>query len=182
MVSRKAGGTVTALAFLLLGWPAISVPDGLGKLLTTPEERQLIAARRHPAEAPAEEPKGGELLRFEGVARDEEGTLDVWINGEALGGPSRLRQFGMSLVQGGDGVVRLVLLTPDHGFVRLAPGQAYDRATGRVLEPWEQEEPPVKEESREETAGPNPEGEEEAEGEAVVYGPDGTPVDEPKDE
>jgi len=133
--------SVAAGSIVLAAWPGTAFPDGLGKLLTTPEERALIAARRHLAENPVKEEKRGELVRFTGVARDRAGTLEVWVNGVSLGEPERLRGMGMSLLQGKDGVPRLVLLTQDHGLVPLLPGQAYDRISGRVLEAWQLGEP-----------------------------------------
>ncbi|GEM_PF-2918969 len=112
--------------------------DGLGKLLTTPSERQLIEASRRLEQTGGTMGEKNGAIRFEGVARDEEGALKVWVNGSAFSTPEALRRSGMALVAGDGTEARLVVHTMEGKTVQLLPGQIYDPASAAVLDTWEQ--------------------------------------------
>ena len=114
--------------------------DNLGRLFTTPEQRERIDAVRFGQQASDTQPDrvvgqevDRELWVFNGVLMGEDGHREVWINGHR-------RDRGVSLRL--DGSVLLEL--PASGTsVRLKPGQAVDPLTGQVMEPWEMSGQPV---------------------------------------
>ena len=108
--------------------------DRLGRLLTSPEERRLIAAN---LEGPAEEARESRLVRFDGVMEVEQGRLAVWVNGRRFDQLNQLERQGMVLVNRETEPLNLVVLGEDGVLHRLLPGQAFDRTAGRVLESWE---------------------------------------------
>ena len=112
--------------------------DGLGRLLTTPSERQLIMASRRLEQTGGTIGEKSGAIRFEGVARDEEGALKVWVNGNSFSSLEELAHAGMALVVGKGAEARLVVHTKEGKTVRLLPGQIYDPAVASVLDAWEQ--------------------------------------------
>ena len=114
--------------------------DNLGRLFTTPEQREHIDAIRFGQQAPEIQPDrvvaegtDRELWVFDGVLMGKDGHREVWINGHR-------RERGVSLRL--DGSV-LLELPASGNFVRLKPGQAVDPLTGQVMEPWEMAGQPV---------------------------------------
>lgn len=114
--------------------------DNLGRLFTTPEQRERIDEARFGEHAPVSSPDAvmtqyteRELWVFNGVLVGGDGHHEVWING-------RRKEKGVTLRL--DGAVLLEL--PASGMpVRLKPGQAVDPLTGQVMEPWELAAQPV---------------------------------------
>ena len=116
----------------LLGVPRAD--EGLGRLLTSPEERRLIAAARGQGDpASGEEPA---RIHFEGALRGSDGRLMVWINGRPWSPAELARSARLRLVLQ-EPPLRLAVLGDDGRPHLLRPGQSYDRQLGRVLEPWE---------------------------------------------
>jgi len=110
--------------------------DQLGRLLTSPEERLLIA-RRHGLVI--EEPSEQQTVRFDGVVEGDDGKLCVWVNGSRYDAAAELERMGMVLVVREGASVRLAVLTTDGVLHYLMPGQVFDRSRNRILEPWELE-------------------------------------------
>lgn len=122
---------------LLMGWiESPPAADGLGRLLTSPEERRLIQAslgnRVEETEAP--------LVYFEGVMEVEGGRLALWVNGNRIDDPRKLERWGMVLVTRHATPLHLAVLGDDGMLYRLLPGQVFDRTGKRILEAWEVEE------------------------------------------
>lgn len=111
--------------------------DSLGRLLTTPQERQLIA-NRHPLLVQQTQTSRlrERLLRFDGVVRRDDGRLDVWIDGRLIVAPRQLRELGVMEVLH-DKNPQLVIRTGEGAVFALRPGQVFDRQQQRVLEPWQ---------------------------------------------
>jgi len=125
---------VPVLLLLLVMNSVAWASDQLGRLLTSPEERRLIAAN---LEGPAEEAREARLVRFDGVMEVEQGRLAVWVNGRRFDQPNQLERQGMVLVSRETEPLKLAVLGEDGVLHRLLPGQAFDRTSGRVLESWE---------------------------------------------
>lgn len=135
----KSEAGCSLLLLLLVGWCQVPLAaDGLGRLLTSPEERRLIAASLGNQVEETEV----QLVRFEGVMEVEGGRLVVWVNGSRIDQPGQLEQRGMVLVARQAEPLHLAVLGDDGILHRLMPGQVFDRATNRILEPWEVEETP----------------------------------------
>ncbi len=126
------------LALLLLACLAsAAMADPLGRLLTSPEERRLIAASLGGA---GEEAGETQVVRFDGALEVELGRLAVWVNGRRFDRPEQLEGQGMVLVNREKEPLHLAVLGDDGLLHRLMPGQAFDRTTGRVLEAWQVEQ------------------------------------------
>ncbi len=110
---------------------------GLGRLLTSPEERQFID--RHLAGSPGEETQP-DLLQFEGAMVTDGGRLAFWINGRRYEGAEALEPLGLVLVEGPAGPVMLAALDREGRVRHLMPGQVLDRATGQVRDLWNAEQ------------------------------------------
>ena len=115
------------LLFILFISP-LAHADGLsGRLFYTPTERaQLEAGRNRPTAAPAENPIRTPDTLFNGYVLRSDGRATQWINGE----PRQLQQLPAS-----PGKLKLPA-TP-----ALKPGQEYNGATGRILEPYQRATP-----------------------------------------
>lgn len=129
----------SVLAGLLVMLLSVSVAaqDSLGRLLTTPRERQLIA-NRHQLLVPQTETTQlqEQLLHFDGVVRRDDGRLDVWINGQLIVDLQQLHKLGVIDVSD-DENPQLVVLTAEGAVYKVLAGQAFDRQQQRVLESWQ---------------------------------------------
>lgn len=130
---------LAVLSCLLAMAPLASLAgEPLGRLFTTPEQRQALDAGRTPADAdwepaPAEasgpQPVDGQVV-VNGVIRRSQGPDVVWVNGSPAGAQGRIR-----LRSGPDRSGRVILEDAAMGVsARLKAGQFWEPANGRVDE------------------------------------------------
>lgn len=127
-----------AMAFLVMALTATAVAQELlGRLLTTPQERRLIADRHQLLETGADTKQPQErIVRFDGVVKRDDGRLEIWVDGRLITETEQLHSLGVvQVLQGED--PQLVILTVDGAVYRLCPGQAFDRQRKQVLESWQ---------------------------------------------
>ncbi len=129
--------SVFAGLLVLLLSVSVTAQDSLGRLLTTPRERQLIA-NRHQLLMPVTDTTQPQeqLLRFDGVVRRSDGRLDVWINDQLIIDPQQLHELGVIDVSHAENP-QLVVLSAAGVVYTLRAGQAFDRQQQRVLESWQ---------------------------------------------
>ena len=116
------------LLYIMLLISPLAHADGLtGRLFYTPAQRlQLEAGRNRATTTPANSPAPTPDTLYNGYVQRSDGTLTQWINGEpqprqhAPGKPDKLS----------------LPATPT-----LKPGQAFDSASGRILEPYQRATP-----------------------------------------
>ncbi len=132
MSARRPAPPAIALLAALLA-PAGSMADELGRLFTTPAQRQQIDALRRGQQPAVANDDGGDRLTLNGVMTSSRGRQRVWINGSGQrpGGP------GSNAILLRDGRVRL-RWRGGHTPCTLKPGQTVDRIDGQVYEPYEQ--------------------------------------------
>ena len=114
----------------------------LGRLFSTPEERELLdalrAGREHhaPPESGQSEPAGvTSRLTVNGLVTRARGPDSVWINGERM---SRDERTGEGIQVQGEAGARVRLILPrDAGSIRLKAGQKVDLATGSIRDAYE---------------------------------------------
>lgn len=135
-------GLIVGLGLLSLGIRA----DDLGRLFTTPEERQMLEALRNQprrAEAPPEpletealapEPPAVQSVRVDGFVSRSRGNNTVWINGtNSLTGDLGSHQVDVN-VRGIRGQTVPVRVQNSPVGVGLKPGQTFDPAAARVVD------------------------------------------------
>ena len=135
-------GLIVGLGLLSPGIRA----DDLGRLFTTPEERQMLEALRNQpprAEAPAEplepealapEPPPVQSVRVDGFVSRSRGNNTVWINGiNSLTGDLGSQQVDVS-VRGIRGQTVPVRVQNSPVGVGLKPGQTFDPSASRVVD------------------------------------------------
>ena len=141
--------TIIALVGLGLLSPGIRADD-LGRLFTTPEERQMLEALRNQprrAEAPPEplepevlapKPPPVQSVRVDGFVSRSRGNNTVWINGtNSLTGDLRSHQVGVN-VRGIRGQTVPVRVQNSPVGVGLKPGQSYDPSASRVVDLYQE--------------------------------------------
>lgn len=143
--TKNALRRVALLAILALPVARAEIPnDAIGRLFLTPSEREKIEQSRG-QEAAAEISFDGadptettrpidETLALNGLIRRTDGTDVVWVNGKMLG--DGLGRSDTIKVRRGPDVDNNVIVE-SAGVprpVRLKPGQAWDRGTGRVVD------------------------------------------------
>ncbi|MGH8610827.1 MAG: hypothetical protein ACREYF_01965 [Gammaproteobacteria bacterium] len=135
-------GSIVGLGLLSPGIRA----DDLGRLFTTPKERQMLDALRNrprSAEAPAEpletealapEPPPVQSVRVDGFVSRSRGNNTVWINGtNSLTGDLGSQQVDVN-VRGIRGQTVPVRVQNSPAGVGLKPGQTFDPGAGRVVD------------------------------------------------
>ncbi|MGH6830379.1 MAG: hypothetical protein ACREDG_04425 [Methylocella sp.] len=135
-------GSIVGLGLLSPGIRA----DDLGRLFTTPKERQMLEALRHQprrAEAPAEplepealapEPPPVQSVRVDGFVSRSRGNNTVWINGtNSLTGDLGSQQVDVN-VRGIRGQTVPVRVQNSPVGVGLKPGQTFDPSASRAVD------------------------------------------------
>lgn len=124
--------------------------DDLGRLFTTPEERQMLEALRNQpprAEAPPEpletealapEPPPVQRVRVDGFVSRSRGNNTVWINGtNSLTGDLGSHQVDVN-VRGIRGQTVPVRVQNSPVGVGLKPGQTFDPSASRVVDLYQE--------------------------------------------
>ena len=141
--------TIIALVGLGLLSPGIRADD-LGRLFTTPEERQMLEALRNQPrraeappeplepEAPAPKPPPLQSVRVDGFVSRSRGNNTVWINGtNSLTGDLRSHQVDVN-VRGIRGQTVPVRVQNSPVGVGLKPGQSFDPSDSRVVDLYQE--------------------------------------------
>lgn len=157
----------------------------LGRLLTTPEERERLETYRHQRtpevfspdsevsiEVAEEKPETiGEarVYMLKGLVRRPDGRHVAWLNsGNTLAGPTTAEGAYVEVKNMGRGGVQ-VRLPGNAGMVVLKPGQSYDAATGKLFDIIDKGPVTVPEEQKVENSPPQGPGTgDEAGGNAAV--------------
>ncbi|MDQ3564293.1 MAG: hypothetical protein M3436_09175 [Pseudomonadota bacterium] len=140
-------GLIVGLGLLSLGIRA----DDLGRLFTTPEEREMLETLRNQprrAEAPTEQPLEPEALapepppvqsvRVDGFVSRSRGNNTVWINGtNSLTGDLGSQQVDVN-VRGIRGQTVPVRVQNSPVGVGLKPGQTFDPTDSRVVDLYQE--------------------------------------------
>ncbi len=139
-------GLIVGLGLLSPGIRA----DDLGRLFTTPEERQMLEALRNQprsAEAPPEPPEPEALapepppvqrVRVDGFVSRSRGNNTVWINGtNSLTGDLGSHQVDVN-VRGIRGQTVPVRVQSSPVGVGLKPGQTFDPSDSRVVDLYQE--------------------------------------------
>jgi len=137
------------IAGLIVGLGLLSVgirADDLGRLFTTPEERQMLEALRNQpprAEAPPEplepealapEPPPVQSVRVDGFVSRSRGNNTVWINGtNSLTGDLGSQQVDVN-IRGIRGQTVPVRVQNSPVGIGLKPGQSFDPSDSRVVD------------------------------------------------
>ena len=148
---KGARGYVNAGLIVGLGLlsPGIRADD-LGRLFTTPEERQMLEALRNQpprpeappepleTEAPAPEPPPLQSVRVDGFVSRSRGNNTVWINGtNSLTGDLGSHQVDVN-VRGIRGQTVPVRVQNSPVGVGLKPGQTFDPSDSRVVDLYQE--------------------------------------------
>jgi len=134
------------LAMLLLVTAIISLPSfyvqplqaaELGRLFTTPAERQLLDRRRREnrpmLDITAKNSPGSKAktMVYNGIVTRGNGDRQIWINGKPVNG--RKGPEGIHVYRGPDHDHRVTLTVPGkHKVVKVKPGQRWNLASGKV--------------------------------------------------
>jgi len=134
-------------AFLLAYLPACSADD-FGKLLTTPQEREIIrqwrsmdkssaATQAEPGSQTSQQGRH-QIIRFDGMLLHHDGSASLWVNGRLIHSGDKTRVAGFLLVT--DPQKGLGIILEDQGIAEAArivyikPGQSYDHHTGEITD------------------------------------------------
>ncbi len=139
-------GLIVELGLLSLGIRA----DDLGRLFTTPEEREMLEALRHRSprpEAPPEpletealapEPPPVQSVRVDGFVSRSRGNNTVWINGtNSLTGDLGSQQVDVN-VRGIRGQTVPLRVQNSPVGIGLKPGQSFDPTDSRVVDLYQE--------------------------------------------
>ena len=130
----RAGWPLVAACLFASDLAVVGAQD-LGRLFSTPQERDRLDALRRSGEPASPEAPVSSRLTVNGLVMRELGPDSVWINGERVSRSGRTRE-GIR-VRGEAGARVRVTLPRGAGTVRLKAGQKVDLATGTVRDAYE---------------------------------------------
>lgn len=127
----RALAALLACAALLHGAPAAA--QQLGRLFFTPEQREMLDARRRAGIQDRAAPAISPTTRLDGYVKRSHGKSTIWLDGNAI--VDGVRPEGLRVLRGSDpSQVRIGV--GEHGRnVSVRVGQTVDRATGDVKDP-----------------------------------------------
>jgi len=128
------GVAALVLAAGLLSPVLASAQESLGRLFFTPEQRELLDARRKAGVQERSAPLTiSPTTRLDGVVKRSHGKSTIWLDGNPI--PDGVRPEGVRVQRGTD-PTRVRIGVGEHGrYASVRVGEQVDRASGEIKDP-----------------------------------------------